>query len=69
MDELIALVSEKTGLSKEMSKVAVDTVLGYLKERLPEPIAGRIDDVIEGMDASGLDELTGGLGSLLGGNG
>jgi hypothetical protein len=66
MDELIKLVSQKTGLSEEMSKQAVDVVLGYLKDNLPEPIAGRLDDVLSGKGAVGLGDLAQGLGGILG---
>ena len=67
MDELIKLVSEKTGLSEEMSKTAVETVIGFLKEKLPDPIAGRIDDILSGAGAvEGLEDLVEGLGGLLG---
>ena len=43
MDELVKLVSEKTGLSEEMAKMAVDTVIGFLKQKLPAPVASQID--------------------------
>ncbi len=67
MDELIELVSQKTGLSKEMSKTAVDVVIGFLKDKLPEPIAGRIDDVLSGgTGLGGLGDLAQGLGGILG---
>jgi hypothetical protein len=67
MDELVKLVSEKTGLSEEMAKVAVDGVVGHLKDKLPEPIAGRIDDLLSGTGAAGdLEDLAKGLGGLLG---
>jgi len=66
MDELIKLVVEKTGISEEMAKVAVNTVIEFLKERLPEPLAGRLDDVIEGADLTGIGDLVSGLGGLLG---
>ena len=66
MDELIKLVSQKTGLSEEMSKVAVEVVLGYLKDKLPDPIAGQIDSLLGGGLATGLGDLAGGLGTMLG---
>ena len=66
MDELIKLVSQKTGLSEEMSKTAVETVIGFLKDKLPPPIAGRIDDVLEGSGAMpDIGDLAQGLGNLL----
>ena len=43
MDELVKLVSQKTGLPTEMATTAVETVVGYLKGRLPAPVAGQID--------------------------
>ena len=67
MDELIKLVSEKTGLSEEMAKTAVDTVVGFLKQKLPAPIAGQIDGLLEGAGgAQGLGGIAQGLGGLLG---
>lgn len=65
MDEVVKMVSERTGLSEEMSRVAVETVLNYLKGKLPEPIAGQLDNYLEG-DGPDLGDLAGGLGGLLG---
>lgn len=65
MDELIELVSEKTGISEEQATHAVETVVDYLKERLPELIAGQIEGVLSGdVDT---DSLTKGMGGLFGG--
>ncbi len=67
MDELVKMVSEKTGLSEEMSKQAVEVVTGYLKDKLPEPIAGQIDLVLGGAEAGAAGELlSGGLGGFFG---
>lgn len=63
MDELIELVVEKTGVSEEKARQAVETVIGYLKEELPAPIAGQIDSLLEG---GGLGDVAEGLGGLLG---
>jgi hypothetical protein len=67
MDELVKLVAQKTGLSQEMAKLAVDTVIGFLKQRLPAPIAGQIDGIL-GAAAPGTDlgGLAKGLGGMLG---
>jgi len=68
MDQLVQLVSEKTGLPEEKSRQAVEIVLDYLKGRLPAPIAGQLDSVLEGKGSSGLDDLAKkGLGNLFGG--
>jgi nucleoid DNA-binding protein len=73
MDELVELVSQKTGLSQELAKTAVDTVIGFLKQKLPAPMASQIDSLISSVapaagagDASGLGGMAQGLGSLLG---
>ena len=68
MEELVKLVASKTGLPEENARVAVKTVLDYLKERLPAPLASQVDTVLNsGAAAKGLDELSKGLGNLLGG--
>lgn len=70
MDELVKLVASKTGLSDDMARTAVNTVLGFLKERLPAPIAGQIDSVISGgAGMGGQGGLAGAAGDLLGGLG
>jgi ribosomal protein L7/L12 len=66
MDELVKLVSEKTGISEEQARQAVETVIGYLKDNLPEPIAGQIDKALSG-DGVDVEDLTKGLGGMLGG--
>jgi hypothetical protein len=63
MDELVELVSQKTGISEELARTAVETVIGFLKERLPDPIAGQIDSLLSG---GGLEDVVKGLGDLLG---
>lgn len=65
MDELVKLVANKVGISEAQAKQAVETVLGFLKDKLPEPIAGQLDAVLDG-DVSGLGDLAGGLGKLFG---
>ena len=43
MDELIKLVSSKAGIQEAQAKTAVETVVKFLKDKLPAPIAGRLD--------------------------
>ena len=67
MDELVKLVSEKTGLPPNTAKTAVETVIGYLKDKLPAPVAGQVDAVLKGGGAGkGLGDVAGSLGGLLG---
>lgn len=64
MDELVKLVSQKTGITEQQAKGAVETVLNFLKQKLPTPIAGQIDGLLKG-GVQG-DDLLKGLGNLLG---
>ena len=67
MDELINLVAEKTGLPEEMAGKAVEVVVGYLKDKLPDPIAGQIDNVLSGKGLpTDVGDVAKGLGGLLG---
>lgn len=65
MDELIKLVSQKAGLAPDKAKVAVDTVINFLKQKLPPNMAGAIDTALTGGTLP--DDLTKSLGGLLGG--
>jgi hypothetical protein len=64
MDELVKLVAQKTGLPEETAKVAVETVIGYLKEKLPAPLSGQIDSILQG--GGGLNDAVKGLGGFFG---
>jgi hypothetical protein len=62
MEELYALVVKKTGLPKEQAKMAVDTVIGFLKSKLPAPIAAEVDAVLGGKgDLGAAADMLGGL--------
>jgi len=65
MDEVVKMVAEKTGLSEEMARTAVETVLDHLKDKLPAPIAGQLDNLLDG-DGEGVGGLAQGLGGLFG---
>ena len=60
MDQIVKLVQEKAGISEDQARTAVSTVVGFLKDKLPAPIAGQIDGVLGG-------DLMGQAGSMLGG--
>lgn len=48
MDELIKMVSQKAGISEDQARTAATTVVGFLKQRLPEPIAGQLEQYVGG---------------------
>ena len=64
MNEIIQRLTQRTGLPEDKATAAVDTVAGYLKEKLPAPMASQIDNVIGG--GTGGEEQSGGIGSRIG---
>lgn len=65
MEQLVQLVAQKANISPDVARVAVQTVLGFLKTKLPAPLASQIDGLLDG-SASPDDVLKDG-GDLLGG--
>ncbi|MCP4420071.1 MAG: HU family DNA-binding protein [Chloroflexi bacterium] len=64
MDELVKVVVEKTGLPEAQAKKAADAVLDFLKEKLPAPLAGQLDNLLENPGVA--DQASNVLGSLFG---
>jgi len=64
MEELVKLVSKKTGLNEAMSTMAVNVVLDFLKKKLPKPVSAQIDIFLknEGQISAAADVV----GDLLG---
>lgn len=66
MEELIKQVSAKAGISEDQARSAVTTVVDFIKGRLPEPIAGQLDNVMSG-EGGGIGGTLGDLASKAGG--
>ncbi len=69
MDQLIAQITQRTGISDEQAKQAVETVMTFIKAKLPEPLASQVDGVLGGSGSpldSITDQLPGGLGGMFG---
>lgn len=62
MDELTNLVSERTGIPADKAKMAVTTVMGFLKEKLPAPIAAQLDSFVSG-NGPDLSSVSGAAGT------
>ncbi|HEV2913483.1 MAG TPA: hypothetical protein VGX92_09390 [Pyrinomonadaceae bacterium] len=70
MDELIKQVAERAGIPEDKARTAVNTVMGFLQERLPASIAGQIENVTTNVGGGVADmagNVIGDLGSMLGG--
>lgn len=48
MEELIKMVSERTGIAPEKAQQAVETVFSFLKAKLPPSIANHLDALATG---------------------
>ena len=64
MDELVELIVKKTGIPKDTAEQVVEVVVDFLKDKLPTPLAGSLDNILEGGAA---DDMLGGLMGMLGG--
>jgi len=65
VDELVKRITEKTGISEDQARSAINTVSAFLKEKLPAPIAGQVDNVLSG--AGGMTDKLGDAASKIGG--
>jgi hypothetical protein len=52
MDELINLVTQRAGIPADKARTAVDTVLGFVKQKLPSQFASQIDNIAAGKPIS-----------------
>ena len=46
MKELINVIVQKTGISQENAQEAVQVTLGFLKAKLPTPLASQLDSFL-----------------------
>lgn len=72
MEELIKQVTERTGISEDQARTAVQTVLGYLQNNLPAGISQQLGGLLGGAGGGGIagsaGDLVGGLGGIFGGD-
>lgn len=60
MDELKQLLMDKFGLDAETSEGAIETVLEFMKDKLPEGLRGMVDGLLAGEGGDNpLDALKG----------
>jgi hypothetical protein len=70
MEELIKMVTSKVGISESQAKSAIDTVVSFLKDKLPGGIGGQLESLIHGGSAGSsgniMDDIKDKVGGLLG---
>ena len=57
MKELINVIVQKTGISEENAKEAVQVTLGFLKTKLPTPVAAQLDSFLSARTTSGVNPV------------
>jgi uncharacterized protein (DUF2267 family) len=67
MDELVRQVAQKTGISEDTARVAVETVVKFLKDKLPAPIAAHVDTALSAAAPAVGNLDVGSLASSIGG--
>ncbi|HEX8636341.1 MAG TPA: hypothetical protein VF703_19625 [Pyrinomonadaceae bacterium] len=72
MEELIRQVTERTGITEAQARTAIDTVMGYMRDKLPASVSGMIDGAVGGGAgvAGGMADtaqnMLGGIGGIFG---
>jgi uncharacterized protein (DUF2267 family) len=67
MEELVNLVAQKANISPDQAKQAVQVVLGYLKDKLPAPVASQVDGLLAGGGSgASVSDVSKSLGGLFG---
>ena len=77
MDDLVKQLVTQLGLDEAVAQQAVNIIMGVVKDKLPEPIAGQLENLVDGGDpselmaqlgggAEGASGIMGMLGGLLG---
>jgi hypothetical protein len=54
MNELTNIIVQKTGISQENAQKSVQVTLGFLKTKLPTPLAGQLDSFLITGTSSGV---------------
>lgn len=60
MNELIGMIVDQFGLDEAIARQIVEVVVKYLKDKLPAPIAGQLDNFLQG------GEITQQAGGIMG---
>jgi hypothetical protein len=50
MEDIIKEIAAKAGINPDQSKLALDTVLGLLKAKMPESLGGQLEGLLSGKE-------------------
>ncbi len=71
MEQLVNQITNQTGISEDQAQQAIQTVVGFLRGKLPEPIANQVESALgitQGgvLGGQGLGGVTDQVGDTLG---
>ena len=70
LDDLVAQISQRTGLPQDKAQQAAQTAVEFLDSRLPAPVGGNLAKLVHGGGEGGgvpdLGNLAGSLGGMFG---
>lgn len=61
MDELIQTLSQKTGLPEDKARAAAETVVNFIKSKLPPSLSGQVDNALSGEGSGNISDRLGGM--------
>ena len=64
MNELVNLITQRTGLSNDMSQKVVQIVEGYLRNKLPEPMGSQVMGMLGAQSGSGGNPMGNMMGDM-----
>ncbi len=68
MEELVKMISSRTGLPEDQARAAAEAAIDFIKGKLPESMQGYVDSAL-GSTGGGIADQAGNLlGGLFGGN-
>lgn len=65
MDQLVQQIAAQTGLPADQAREVVQTVVNYIKEKLPAPIAAQVDGFLNNQAVDDIaQQAISGIGGL-----
>ncbi len=64
MNELVDLITQKTGLSNDMAQKVVQIVADFMKNKVPEPMASQLTTILGSQSGSGGNSMGNMMGDM-----
>lgn len=68
MENIVKMISDKAGISESQAKTALDTVVNFLKDKLPSGMGSQLDSLVSGggtTNEGGMGDLKDKLGGFM----